>query len=512
MFKWGALLGAAVCALVLATPALAAPTLPSQDPFYAYSGSLTGVAPGTVLKTRQVSLSESGTAPLPFRATQVLYRTTSQLGDPMLTVATIVQPLLGGVAPTKLVSYQTAYDALGPKCDPSYTLQGGNSSYSTAVAEEQVILSYVAAGYTVVVPDYEGVNLAWGAGQQSGYGTLDGIRAAEDLLMLSPSATPVGMVGYSGGSIATDFASELAPTYAPTLDVVGVAEGGIPVDFAHNLAYINGSQDWSGVIPAVLVGIGRAFKIDVSQYESAYGQQVAQQVQDECINSFLGSYPGLTIQKLVKSQYQDFFGVPLFASINNKLIMSRTGTPKGPLFMGVGNKDGTGDSVMIAADVKALAHTYCDRGVSVQFNEYKGDDHTGAAVPFELGAFTFITARLSGQQVPDGCSSIGAGNSLAPLPVAQSAQPKLKVRYIGPRRRAHGVVIMLRASTGTMRGLVVRLRHGKRVVGRVRLAVVTTHAKKVVLRVHGHMPHTGHYTLTITQGQATLLTRALTVR
>ncbi len=49
------------------------------------------------------------------------------------------------------------------------------------------------------------------------------------------------MVGYSGGSIATEFASELAPKYAPELNIVGVAEGGIPVDFAHNLTYINGS-------------------------------------------------------------------------------------------------------------------------------------------------------------------------------------------------------------------------------------------------------------------------------
>lgn len=31
---------------------------------------------------------------------------------------------------------------------------------------------------------------------------------------------------------------------------------------------------------------------------------------------------------------------------------------------------------MIAADVQALAHTYCTRGVAVQFNRYNGDDHT----------------------------------------------------------------------------------------------------------------------------------------
>ncbi len=49
--------------------------------------------------------------------------------------------------------------------------------------------------------------------------------------------------------------------------------------------------------------------------------------------------------------------------ISDKLIMSRTGTPKGPLFIGVGDADGTGDGVMVTKDDEALAHTYCQRGV-----------------------------------------------------------------------------------------------------------------------------------------------------
>ena len=130
--------------------------------------------------------------------------------------------------------------------------------------EEQIILGYVAAGDTVVVPDYEGEQLDWAAGQESGYDTLDGIRAAENLLGTPEASTPVGMVGYSGGSIATEFASELAPTYAPGLDIVGTAEGGVPVDFFHNLTYINGSPAWSGVIPAVLVSLSRAFHVTFS--------------------------------------------------------------------------------------------------------------------------------------------------------------------------------------------------------------------------------------------------------
>ena len=90
------------------------------------------------------------------------------------------------------------------------------------------------------------------------------MRAAEADLTL-PASTPVGLYGYSGGSIASEWASELAPTYAPELNVVGVAEGGIPVDYAHNLRYINGSPSWSGIMPGILLALTRAYDVDITQ-------------------------------------------------------------------------------------------------------------------------------------------------------------------------------------------------------------------------------------------------------
>ena len=147
---------------------------------------------------------------------------------------------------------------------------------------------------------------------------------------------------------------------------MGVAEGGIPVDYAHNLTYINGSPDWSGVLPATLVALGRAFKVNIAPYLSPYGKQLAAQVQSACIGSFEGAYPGLTVQQLVKKKYSNVFSIPALVKINNRLIMGSTpGNPTGPLFMGVGNADGTGDGIMVVADVEALATEYCGQGVGV---------------------------------------------------------------------------------------------------------------------------------------------------
>ena len=508
-----AILVALIAAVALAAPAAAAsgPTIPSSDPFYTYTGSapLSSIAPGTVLKQRTITIVDEGKTTT-LSGTQVLYRTTGELGQPTVTVATIIRPS-SAVPTTKILSYQMAYDALGPECDPSYTLQGGNpSGASTNEEEEQIVAAYVSSGVTVVVPDYEGTSLDWAAGQEEGYNTLDGIRATENLLKLPAASTPAAMVGYSGGSIATEFASELAPAYAPKLDLVGVAEGGVPVDFAHNTNYINGSQGWSGVIPAVLVALARAFHLPLAPYSSAFGLKIANQVKDECINSFFGAYPGLTVQKLLKPAWQKyFFSIPGVAAITDKLIMGRTGTPKGPLFMGVGNADGTGDGVMIANDVEALAHEYCQRGVSVQFNVYKGDDHTEAAVPFEAGALTFLTNRLNGLPVSNGCSSIGTGNSLTPLPLP----PNLRLSYAGPSKKLGGVVVYLRAaSTGTLPNLTVTLRRGRRLVEALEIASVSTKSLKLVLRHNGHALSKGSYTVTVTQPTRKLARKAFRIR
>jgi hypothetical protein len=499
----------AACAvgLVPGVAAAAAPTLPTSDPFYTYTGStpLASIAPGTVLKSRTIAVSGSPTMPT---ATELLYRTTGELGQPTVTVTTVIRPLLA--TSTKIISYQMAYDALGPKCDPSYTLQGGNMSGATTnFAEQQLISAYVAAGDTAVIPDYEGTSLDWAAGQESGDNTLDAIRAAESFLKASPASTPVAMVGYSGGSIATDFAAELASTYAPQLHIVGIGEGGIPVDMAHNLTYINGSKGWSGVIPAVLVAIARAFQLDLTPFSSAYGLQIAGQVKDECINSFFGAYPGLTVEKLLNSTWQDFFSIPHVAAITDKLVMGTNGTPTAPMFMGVGNADGTGDGVMIAADDEALAHEYCQKGVPVQFNVYKGDDHTAAAIPFEVGALAFLTERLNGLSVSDGCSSIGAGNALTPV----TLPPGVKLRYGGPSTRLHGVVLFVRTKgSGALPEVTVTVKRGRRVVKSFTLAELGTVARKLVVRSHGHTLARGRYRVTVTQPTLTLATRSFRIR
>ncbi|WP_354700049.1 hypothetical protein DSM112329_00310 [Paraconexibacter sp. AEG42_29] len=445
---------AVVLAAGLPAAAQAAPLKDVDDPFYRYDKPLGDVAPGTVLRSRAITPALAGVT-LPIKATQVLYRTTKTNGAAIASVATILRPL---VAPTRqIVSYQTAYDDLGSTCVPSYTIQGGNPGALVPNLEIGFMLTYLAQGFTVVTADYEGLTHDYTAGQGAGYGTLDGIRAARTELGFR-DGTPVGMVGYSGGAIATQWASELAGEYAPETNIVGAASGGIPVSFPNTLRYIDGSPEWASVLPYLLNGLFRGTGIDVSRYLSQKGREAMAFVADKCLDT--GAFPGLRIRELLAGD-RDYRTVRPFVRAINSQIMGTLGTPKSPVFFGNGNGDGIGDGIMISSDVEALAHQYCGKGVPVHYTRYPGLDHGGVIALFEAEAIAFLQARFTGLPAANDCARIPPGTSLKPLPL-----PPLPAVVLGRvRRTGSGYRIAARLDrevAGLVSVTVLTVKDGKR--------------------------------------------------
>ena len=408
----GALACLLLAPLAVLAPARAAsaPVPPSQDPFYTYPQQDLGAIPrGTVLKRRSVQLAFGAGNSTPIKAEQLLYRTSGQQEQPTVTVTTVLQPAPVPVLP-RIVDYLSFYDGLGSKCDPSYTLAGGDpgdSTYAQEAEEEELLISYyLSQGDIVTVPDFEGTNLAWMTGRLSGYGALDAVRATEAYLHTGSTA-PVGLSGYSGGSVAADWASELAPAYAPDVNLVGVAEGGIPANYFDHFAYINGSAEYSAAIPGELLGLSRAYGVDLTPYLTADGLKVVQAESNTCIASDFGKYV-VTISDILKQPYQDLAHTAPFSYMLGDQTMGVARThPKEPLFMAMGNADGTGDGAMSAVDAKALARHYCSEGVPVDYQEYPGLSHIEAAAAFEPQTGPFLQARFAGLPYVDNCATLG---------------------------------------------------------------------------------------------------------
>jgi hypothetical protein len=98
---------------------------PKNDPLYSYAGSasLASIAPGTVLKICGIPYHILG-VPTSLKTTQLLYRSTSQTGNPTVNVTSVIQPL-SQRDKTKVISYQSAYDSLNRRDEASVTPTAG---------------------------------------------------------------------------------------------------------------------------------------------------------------------------------------------------------------------------------------------------------------------------------------------------------------------------------------------------------------------------------------------------
>lgn len=403
---------------------------PKDDPFYIYNGSqpLVDIAPGTVLKTRSFHYHVFG-FPTLLKTTQLLYRSTSQIGEATVNVTSVISPPIH-LDKRRVVSYQSAYDSLNPNDEPSYAISGGlRLGGLIPNVEVAVFGAFLAQGATVIIPDTEGQRAAFAAGPEYGMNTLDSLRAALNSATI-PADARIAMLGYSGGALATEWAAELAPTYAPEVNssLVGAAIGGVLVDPAHNLHYIEGSGFWAGVLPMALVGIARAFQIDLMEYLTPSGTKIFQEMRTVSIINVLGQYPGLKWTDLASPDYPTPESLPVFVDSANQLIMGTVGTPTIPLFIGQGaNGDleltpgdkpgiGAGDGVMIAGDVRTLARDYCARGVAVHYEQYDALSHIWAVPVWLPNAIAWVDHRFAGYPVSSNCASIAPGNPIGPIP------------------------------------------------------------------------------------------------
>ncbi|MET9612125.1 lipase family protein [Kitasatospora indigofera] len=427
-----AVTAATALAAATAVPAAAAapPAATASVPFHTYDGSvpLASVAPGTVLKTRTLQYHLLG-LPTPVKAVQLLYRTTDAQGRPSANVTTVVPSPTGDGS--KAVSYQSFYDSLDPQDSPSRAVAGGLSLGGLIPNAETLLLApLLLQGYNLVIPDTEGQTADFAAGPEYATNTLDSIRAATRSAVTGlDSATTFGLLGYSGGAIATNWAAALAPAYAPDVNskLVGFAEGGLLVDPAHNLKYVDGSLVWSGVIPMAVIGVSRSFGIDLKPYLSDYGRSVYQQLEYGSIVDALGRFPGLTWKKMAKPQYADPNSVPAFLAAVNRINLGSAPAPTVPGYIAQGAGGvlegtfgnppgiGTGDGVMVAGDVRALARQYCATGnAPVKFQQFDLLSHVGVPVVWAPVALGWLKDRFAGRTAPSDCGRIPAGNSLAP--------------------------------------------------------------------------------------------------
>ncbi|KAH0333535.1 secretory lipase, partial [Aureobasidium melanogenum] len=377
-------------------------TLPSQDPFYTQPANISQYAPGAVIRMRQVSSNLSGLVPggqslASLKALyQILYRTTDNLNNAVAAVTSVLVP--ENADPNKLLAYQTAYDTTDPDSVPSYAFQSGTNV--TEVPDIIFIIAALDKGVYVVSPDYEGLNGHFTEGIIAGQATLDSVRAAFNTADVTGLSTSVKYAawGYSGGSLASEWAAELQPQYAPELEFQGYALGGLIPNVTNVLLTINGGQS-SGLAFSGLTGLSRAspdfnatlrsnlVPSKAAEFFTIGGSSLANA-------SSLGGFKNLFSYF---TSGRAFTKNPIFQSLLAKSgVMGVHGIPQAPMFI----YKAAGDEVSPVADTTKLVNQFCaTNDVTIEYHIDLIGEHLTEAITGSASALAWVLDRLDGKPV-----------------------------------------------------------------------------------------------------------------
>jgi triacylglycerol lipase len=353
----------------------ARPLLPEVDPFHVPPPGFEHSSPGTVLRSRDVELAFLGLVTQKLTATQLLYRSTDLNGVPMAAVTTVVVPAerpAGSKAP--ILSYQCAIDAITSRCFPSYALRRGARAVGALAQFEFLLVSAaLAEGWAVSIPDHEGPQGIWGAPYEPGYHVLDGLRAAlnHDGLNLSIDA-PIGLWGYSGGGLATAWATEVYADYAPELNLVGAVLGSPVGDLGHTFRRLNGSF-YSGLPAMVVAALSHVYPdLDrvINEHVTVEGKAMLTDIQQLTTAHAVLKLIRKDMGNLVDEPLENILRRPEVQHVFDSIKLG-TAAPSVPVLV----VQAVHDRIVDVADIDELTDTYSAGGANVTYHRDMLSEH-----------------------------------------------------------------------------------------------------------------------------------------
>ncbi|AQA23084.1 secretory lipase family protein [Rhodococcus sp. MTM3W5.2] len=372
-------------------------------------------APGEIIAARRVDLATLNVIPTNVDAWQLSYRSNNGRGEPIPAVTTVIKPR-GDVqdgTPRPLLSFQMAEDSLGNHCAPSYVMRQGALPWlltgaATSGAQFLEVQAALAQGWAVSVPDHQGQNSSFASGPVAGRITLDGIRAAENFapMGLDGRSTRVGMIGYSGGSMPTGHAAELRKSYAPELDIVGVAMGGVAADLGALVENANNAAG-AGIVLAGVIGVSREdpeLAAFIEERINPVGRVLLDAKDNLCVvwNSALA--PFLDNKGFLDGG--DPLQNPIVKGALARTAMGRS-VPDMPLYIYQSNPDW----LVPVPPVNKLVDTYCkDPSANVAYTRDHFSEHLSLEVAAVPSALLWLRDRFAGVPVQKGCSTTDVGS------------------------------------------------------------------------------------------------------
>jgi len=379
-------------ALSSAVSAHAATTLtaPSGDAFYTPPNPLPSEPAGSIIWYRSSTSPVSGAD-----AWQILYMSTTVSGTPTAVSGTVLVPTTAYDGTRPLVAYAPGTQGWAFDCAPSVEMAAGDFD------EQFAVNNLLDEGWAVVVSDYPGLGTPgpemYNVGIPEGYAVLDGLRAA---LQLGPaglsSDAPTAIMGYSQGGGAAGWAAQLAASYAPSLNLKGVAMGGTPANLQAVANNINGTV-WFAFLAGTAYAFGEAYpSLDLEADLTSAGQTAMANLQTMCQAQALVTYADDSIQDYTIGGTDPMTTAPWETVLNENDLGGIA--PSVPIL----ETHGYLDEVIPYSVEQTLHNQWCADGVTDELVGFLGD-HILTAVEDQSTTDDWLAARFAGDAAPSNC-------------------------------------------------------------------------------------------------------------
>lgn len=366
---------------------------PEPDEFYAAPADVPA-EPGRLLR------AEPYTREIPDGASawRILYTTTRDEGEPAVASGLVVVPTDRARDGIPVIAWAHGTTGAAPGCAPTVIdpFEAGAFFNIDTVLE---------SGWAFVATDYVGLGTEsphpYLIGQGEGRSVLDSIRAARELADLDLGERTV-VWGHSQGGHAALWSGMLAPTYAPELDIDGVAALA-PASNLPGLIDNLGSITAGELFASFVIDSYAAIYDDVTygDYVRPGARPIVRQMSQRCLADIRATLVSVgTIMALDKTVWD---GDPNRGALAQRL---EENTPSGsiaaPLLIGQGGAD----QLVVPSAQDAFVESRCAAGQQVDYRVYEGRDHVPLVEPDSPAIPELIEwtqARLQGEPVEDTC-------------------------------------------------------------------------------------------------------------
>lgn len=383
-----------LAAIVLFAESVVASSAYAQTQFYQATADQLVGRPGTLIRSEPMPFAPAGA-----QATRILYRSTGLNGEPIAVSGVVVIP--PGDAPPNgrpIVAWAHPTTGVVPHCAPSLAL--------FVFQQMMGLRPLIERGAVVVATDYPGLGTAgphpYLVGTSEGRAVLDSVRVAR-MLPGSGGANDFAVWGHSQGGHAALYAGLLAKSYAPELNLVGIAAAAPATDLITLMGDDFKTSGGKNLTAMTLWSWTRVFGAPIDKVVMPAAIPTVDRLANECIESIFDIIERGAAEKTLE---QSFLSVPNIASVDPWKTLAARNTPAAlpktiPLFLA----QGSADNLVQPAVTKAYFQRQCKAGGRVTMHLMPNVGHGFAGRDAANAAVAWMGERFAGNAAPSDCGA-----------------------------------------------------------------------------------------------------------